>query len=52
MLKGRSNAQIAEELGISAATAKQHAHAVCATFGVSSRADLMLAASSPASGGG
>lgn len=52
MLKGRSNAQIAEELGISEATAKQHAHAVYATFGVSSRADLMLAASSPASGSG
>ena len=52
MLKGRSNAQIAEELGISEATAKQHAHAVYATFGVSSRADLILAASSRATGAG
>lgn len=45
MLKGRSNAQIAKELKISEGTAKQHAHAVYAAFGVSSRADLILAAS-------
>jgi DNA-binding NarL/FixJ family response regulator len=44
MLKGRSNAQIARELKISEGTAKQHAHAVYAAFGVSSRADLILAA--------
>lgn len=50
MLKGRSNAQIGKELGISEATAKQHAHAVYAAFGVSSRADLILAASSRATG--
>ena len=52
MLKGRSNAQIGEELGISEATAKQHAHAVYAAFGVSSRADLILAASGRAVGTG
>jgi DNA-binding NarL/FixJ family response regulator len=45
MLKGRSNAHIAKELKISEGTAKQHAHAVYAAFGVSSRADLILAAS-------
>lgn len=52
MLKGRSNAQIGKELGISEATAKQHAHAVYAAFGVSSRADLILAASGRATGTG
>jgi DNA-binding NarL/FixJ family response regulator len=52
MLKGRSNAQIGEELGISEATAKQHAHAVYAAFGVSSRADLILAVSGRATGTG
>jgi len=52
MLKGRSNAQIGEELGISEATAKQHAHAVYAAFGVSSRADLILAASGRSTGTG
>jgi len=45
MLNGRNNAQIAKELDISEGTAKQHAHAVYAAFGVSSRADLILAAS-------
>lgn len=52
MLKGRSNGQIAKDLGISEATAKQHAHAVYAAFGVSSRADLILAASGRAAGTG
>ena len=52
MLKGRSNAQIGKELGISEATAKQHAHAVYAAFGVSSRADLILAATGRATGTG
>lgn len=45
MLKGQSNAQIAKELEITEGTAKQHAHAVYAAFGVSTRADLILAAS-------
>jgi DNA-binding NarL/FixJ family response regulator len=44
MLKGVSNAQIAKELDITEGTAKQHAHAVYAAFGVSTRADLILAA--------
>jgi DNA-binding NarL/FixJ family response regulator len=44
MLKGQSNAQIAQELNITEGTAKQHAHAVYAAFGVSTRADLILAA--------
>ena len=41
--KGRTIGQIAKELGIAAATAKHHALAVYAAFGVSSRADLILA---------
>ena len=45
MLKGQPNAQIAKELDITEGTAKQHAHAVYAAFGVSTRADLILAAS-------
>ena len=45
MLKGQSNAQIAKELDITEGTTKQHAHAVYAAFGVSTRADLILAAS-------
>ena len=45
MLKGQSNAQIAKELEITEGTTKQHAHAVYAAFGVSTRADLILAAS-------
>jgi len=45
MLKGRSNAQIAKELDITEGTAKQHVHAVYSAFSVSSRADLILAAS-------
>jgi DNA-binding NarL/FixJ family response regulator len=52
MLKGHSNGQIAKELGITESTAKQHAHAVYAAFGVSSRADLILAASHRATGTG
>jgi DNA-binding NarL/FixJ family response regulator len=44
MLKGSTNAQIAKELDITEGTAKQHAHAVYAAFGVSTRADLILAA--------
>ena len=43
MLKGQSNSQIAQELAIAEGTAKQHAHAVYAAFGVSTRADLILA---------
>lgn len=45
LLKGRTVGQIARELGIAEATAKHHAHAVYAAFGVSSRADLIVAAS-------
>lgn len=44
LLKGRTVGQIARELGIAEATAKHHAHAVYAAFGVSSRADLIFAA--------
>jgi DNA-binding NarL/FixJ family response regulator len=44
MLKGQTNAQIAKELEITEGTTKQHAHAVYAAFGVSTRADLILAA--------
>jgi DNA-binding NarL/FixJ family response regulator len=44
ILKGRTIAQAAHELGIAEATAKHHALAVYAAYGVSSRADLILAA--------
>ena len=43
LLRGRTIGQIAEELGIAEATAKQHAIAVYAAFGVSSRTELLLA---------
>jgi DNA-binding NarL/FixJ family response regulator len=45
LLAGRTVGQIAEELGISESTAKHHTLAVYAAFEVSSRADLILAAS-------
>jgi len=45
LLAGRTIGQIAEDLGISESTAKHHTLAVYAGFGVSSRADLILAAS-------
>jgi len=45
LLVGRKIGQIAEELGISESTAKHHSLAVYAAFEVSSRADLILAAS-------
>jgi len=44
LVRGRTIGQIARDLGIAAATAKHHAHAVYAAFGVSSRADLIVAA--------
>jgi len=44
LLRGRTTAQIARELGIAEATAKHHAHAVYAAFGVSSRADFIVTA--------
>lgn len=45
LLRGRTITQIAKDLKIAEATAKHHALAVYAAFGVSSRADLILAAS-------
>jgi DNA-binding NarL/FixJ family response regulator len=45
LLRGRTIGQIARDLGIAEATAKHHAHAVYAAFGVSSRADFILTAS-------
>ena len=50
LLKGRTVAQAAKELGIAEATAKHHAMAVYAAFKVSSRADLILAATRAATG--
>ena len=44
LLRGRTIGQIARGLGIAEATAKHHAHAVYAAFGVSSRADLIVVA--------
>jgi len=52
LLKGRTIAEIAKELGIAYATAKQHALAVYAACGVSSRADLLASASRRGSGTG
>lgn len=45
LLEGRTIAQIASDLKIAEAMAKHHALAVYSAFGVSSRADLILAAS-------
>jgi DNA-binding NarL/FixJ family response regulator len=42
LLKGHSNARIADELGITEATVKQHVHAVYAAFGVTGRVELIL----------
>jgi len=50
LLKGRTVAQAAHELGIAEATAKHHAQAVYAAYGVSSRADLILAATRAGTG--
>ncbi len=44
LLAGRTIGQIAEELGIAESTTKHHVMAVYAAFGVSSRAELLLAA--------
>jgi DNA-binding NarL/FixJ family response regulator len=52
LLKGRTIPQTANELGIAEATAKHHALAVYAAFGVSSRADLILAATRKGAGTG
>jgi DNA-binding NarL/FixJ family response regulator len=52
LLGGRTVGQIAEELGISESTAKHHTLAVYAAFEVSSRADLILAASGRRNGTG
>jgi DNA-binding NarL/FixJ family response regulator len=50
LLRGRTVAQAAKELGIAEATAKHHAMAVYAAFKVSSRADLILAATRAGTG--
>ena len=52
ILKGRTIGQAAQELGIAEATAKHHALAVYAAYGVSSRADLILAATRRGTGTG
>ena len=44
LLQGRTIGEAATELGIAEATAKHHTLAVYAAYGVSSRADLILAA--------
>ena len=44
ILKGYSNLRISEELRITPNTVKQHAHAIFATLGVSSRAEAVVAA--------
>lgn len=44
LLKGYTMGQVAKQLDIAAGTAKQHAIAVYAAFGVSGRADLILRA--------
>jgi len=44
LLDGKTIGKIARDLGIAEATAKHHAHAVYAAFGVSSRADFILTA--------
>jgi two-component system, NarL family, nitrate/nitrite response regulator NarL len=52
LLNGRTIAQAAQELGIAEGTAKHHALAVYAAYGVSSRADLILAATRQGTGTG
>jgi two-component system, NarL family, nitrate/nitrite response regulator NarL len=52
LLEGRTIGQVAEDLGIAEATAKHHALAVYAAYGVSSRADLIIAATRRMSAGG
>jgi len=52
LLQGRTIGQAAQELGIAEATAKHHALAVYAAYGVSSRADLILAATRKGTGTG
>lgn len=52
LLMGRTIAQAAQGLGIAEATAKHHALAVYAAYGVSSRADLILAATRQGTGTG
>ena len=52
LLKGRTIGEAAVELGIAEATAKHHALAVYAAYGVSSRADLILAATRRGTGTG
>jgi DNA-binding NarL/FixJ family response regulator len=52
LLAGRNIRQIADELGIAEATAKHHALAVYAAYGVSSRADLIIAATRRGTGTG
>lgn len=52
LLMGRTIAQAAQELGIAEGTAKHHALAVYAAYGVSSRADLILAATRRGTGTG
>jgi len=44
ILKGYNNERIAQELGISPATVKQHAHAIFTALGVSTRAEAVIAA--------
>jgi DNA-binding NarL/FixJ family response regulator len=44
MLKGYNNERIATELAIAPNTVKQHAHAIFTAFGVSTRADAVIAA--------
>jgi DNA-binding NarL/FixJ family response regulator len=50
MLKGYSNTRIAQEMGISEATVKQHAHAVYSAFGVAGRVELIVAVNSRKTG--
>jgi DNA-binding NarL/FixJ family response regulator len=52
LLKGRTVVQAAAELGIAEATAKHHAQAVYAAYGVSCRADLIIAATRQGTGTG
>lgn len=44
MLKGYNNERIASELAIAQNTVKQHAHAIFTALGVSSRAEVLVAA--------
>ena len=52
VLKGQGNVAIADELGITEATVKQHVHAILAAFNAADRVELILAVNGRKTGTG